>query len=131
MIGLLCFALAVLASPFFAGPGFHKRPGYVASWRPLYQGHDAIKIIGSPFKSFDEAEAACDAMLKALMSDLGSGTFIGKAHRQFSQSAIRRTTKIHALTDDACRPIAFMLTGGDIWRVAAGGDAARIHPTWR
>ena len=53
----------------FAGPGFHRRPGYVASWRPLYQGHDAIKIIGSPFKSFDEAEAACGAMLKHLMSD--------------------------------------------------------------
>ena len=36
----------------FAGPGFHRRPGYVTSWRPLYQGHDAIKIIGSPFKSW-------------------------------------------------------------------------------
>jgi hypothetical protein len=53
----------------FAGPGFHERPGYVASWRPIYRGSGAIKIIGSPFESFDEAEAACDAMLKNLMSE--------------------------------------------------------------
>lgn len=53
----------------FAGAGFHARPGYVASWRPLYGDRGAIKIIGSPFKSFDEAEVACDAMLKHLLSD--------------------------------------------------------------
>jgi hypothetical protein len=40
------------------GPGFHGRAGYLASW-----------ITGSPFKTFDEAEAACDAMLKNLTSD--------------------------------------------------------------
>ena len=51
------------------GPGLHGRPGYVGSWRPLYQGRGAIKIIGSPFTSFDEAEAACNAMLKYLMSE--------------------------------------------------------------
>jgi hypothetical protein len=52
-----------------AGPGFHGRPGYVASWRLAYQGRGAIKITGSPFKTFDEAEAACDAMLNHLMSE--------------------------------------------------------------
>jgi hypothetical protein len=41
----------------------------VGSWRPIYRGSGAIKIIGSPFESFDEAEAACDAMLKNLMSE--------------------------------------------------------------
>ncbi|TYO67192.1 hypothetical protein FXV83_07770 [Bradyrhizobium hipponense] len=50
-----------------AGPGFHGRPGYVASWRPLYQSRGAIKIGGSPFKTFAEAEEACDTMLKHLM----------------------------------------------------------------
>jgi hypothetical protein len=40
----------------------------VASWRTLYGDHGAIKITGSPFKSFDEAEVACDALLKQLMS---------------------------------------------------------------
>jgi hypothetical protein len=51
------------------GPGFHGRPGYVASWRPVYQSRGAIKVIGSPFKTFDEAEAACGAMLKHLTSE--------------------------------------------------------------
>jgi hypothetical protein len=59
----------VISLESFAGPGFHGRPGYVASWRPLYQGIGAIKITGAPFKSFDEAEAACDAMVKILMSE--------------------------------------------------------------
>jgi hypothetical protein len=53
----------------FSGPGFRERPGYVASWRPLYGDSGAIKIIGSPFKSFDEAEVACDAILKHLVGE--------------------------------------------------------------
>jgi hypothetical protein len=51
------------------GPGFHGRAGYIASWRPVYEGHGAIRITGSPFKTFDETEAACDAMLKHLISE--------------------------------------------------------------
>jgi hypothetical protein len=51
------------------GPGFNGRAGYLASWRPVYGGRGAIKITGSPFKTFDEAEAACDAMLNHLTSD--------------------------------------------------------------
>jgi hypothetical protein len=51
------------------GPGFHGRGGYLASWRPDYEGRGAIRITGSPFKTFDEAEAACDAMLKHLTGD--------------------------------------------------------------
>jgi hypothetical protein len=47
------------------GPGFHGRTGYLA----VYEGRGAIRITGSPFKTFDEAEAACDAMLKHLTSD--------------------------------------------------------------
>ncbi|MET4316206.1 hypothetical protein ABIC01_009236, partial [Bradyrhizobium sp. RT4b] len=35
----------------------------------VYEGRSAIRITGSPFKTFDEAEAACDAMLKLLMSE--------------------------------------------------------------
>jgi len=46
------------------GPGFHGRAGYLASWR--HEGRGAIRITGSPFKTFDEAEAACDAMLKLI-----------------------------------------------------------------
>ena len=50
------------------GPGLHGKPGYVASWRPIYEGRGAIRITGSPFKTLDEAEAACGAMLNLLAS---------------------------------------------------------------
>jgi hypothetical protein len=52
-----------------AGPGFHGRAGYLASWRPVYEGRGAIRITGSPFKTLDEAEAACVAMLEHLTSE--------------------------------------------------------------
>ena len=51
------------------GPGLHGRPGYVGSWRPLYQSRGAIRIIGSPFKTFAEAEDACNTMLNYLKSE--------------------------------------------------------------
>ena len=40
----------------------------------------------------------------------------GKGGRKIKPSAARggRTTKIHALTDALCRPLAFMLTGGQV-----------------
>jgi hypothetical protein len=56
----------------FPSPGFVGRTGYLASWSPLYRGRGAIKIMGSPFKSLEEAEAACETMLKHLMSVVGA-----------------------------------------------------------
>ncbi len=50
------------------GPGLHGRPGFIASWRPLYQNRSAVKIAGSPFDSFADAEAACNTMLEHLKS---------------------------------------------------------------
>ena len=58
----------VISFESFTCPGFHGRPGYVASWRPIYQGRGAIRITGSPFKTLDEAEAACDTTLNHLTS---------------------------------------------------------------
>ena len=52
------------------GPGLQGRAGFVASWRPIYQNRCAIKVGGSPFKSFTEAEEACKAMLGYLTSKL-------------------------------------------------------------
>jgi hypothetical protein len=46
-----------------SGPGLHGRPGFMASWRPIYQNRCAIKVGGSPFGTFAEAERACEAML--------------------------------------------------------------------
>ena len=41
-----------------------------------------------------------------------SGGKGGSAPKLIGRSRGGRTTKIHALTDTACRPIAFLLTGG-------------------
>ena len=48
------------------GEGLRGRHGFLASWRPLYSGTGAVKVTGSPFSTFEEAEAACNAMLKVL-----------------------------------------------------------------
>jgi hypothetical protein len=56
-----------------SGPGLHGRPGFVASWRPIYQNRCAIKVGGSPFKTLAEAEKACTTMLVYLINDSDSG----------------------------------------------------------
>ena len=49
------------------GPGFHGRRGFLATWRPLfYSSTGAIKVTGSPFDTFADAEHACNAMLSKL-----------------------------------------------------------------
>ena len=45
------------------GPGLHGHPGFVAAWRPIHQNRSAVKVIGSPFKTFTAAEQACETML--------------------------------------------------------------------
>jgi hypothetical protein len=52
------------ASP--TGPGFHGRRGFLASWRPIYSSTGAVKVIGSPFNTFADAEGACNTMLGIL-----------------------------------------------------------------
>jgi hypothetical protein len=54
-----------------SGPGLHGRPGFIASWRPLHQNRSAVRIAGSPFTTFADAEAACNTMLEHLR---GTGT---------------------------------------------------------
>jgi len=48
------------------GAGLRGRHGFLASWRPLYSGSCAVKVTGSPFSTFVEAEAACNTMLSVL-----------------------------------------------------------------
>jgi hypothetical protein len=47
---------------------FTAVPGFLASWQPLYSSTGAIEIIGSPFETFADAEDACNAMLRELVS---------------------------------------------------------------
>jgi hypothetical protein len=52
----------VISNESRSGPGLHGQPGFVASWRPINSNRNAIRIGGSPFKTFAEAEKACEAM---------------------------------------------------------------------
>jgi hypothetical protein len=50
------------------GPGLHgRRSGFMASWRPVDQNRSAVRIAGSPFETFAEAEEACKATLTHLL----------------------------------------------------------------
>jgi hypothetical protein len=51
------------------GPGLHGRPRFVVSWRPLHRGWSAVKVIGSPFGTFNAAEQACETVLGAFHPD--------------------------------------------------------------
>ncbi len=53
----------VISYESHSGQGLQGRAGFVASWRPIYENRCAIKVGGSPFRSFTEAEEACKAML--------------------------------------------------------------------
>ena len=53
----------VISNESSSGPGLHGRPGFVASWRPVNLNRTAIRVGGSPFKTFAEAEKACEVML--------------------------------------------------------------------
>ena len=56
----------VISNESCSGPGLHGKPGFVASWRPINFNRSAVRVSGSPFKTFAEAENACGAMLAHL-----------------------------------------------------------------
>jgi hypothetical protein len=56
----------VISNESSRSPGLHGKPGFVASWRPIHINKPAIRVGGSPFKTFAEAESACKAMLADL-----------------------------------------------------------------
>jgi hypothetical protein len=53
----------VISSESSEGAGLRGRAGFAASWRPLDMSRSAIKVTGSPFKTFAEAEKACESFL--------------------------------------------------------------------
>jgi hypothetical protein len=57
----------VISNESRSGPGLRGKPGFVASWRPINFNRTAIRVGGSPFKTFAEAENACEAMLAHLI----------------------------------------------------------------
>ncbi|NUJ79115.1 IS5 family transposase [Methylocystis sp. FS] len=57
-----------------------------------------------------------------------SGGKGGKRAQAIGRSRGGRTTKIHALTDAQCRPVAFMLTGGNVADCTAGAELLSKMP---
>jgi len=57
----------VISNESSSGAGLRGKPGFVASWRPINSNKTAIRIGESPFKTFAEAENACEAMLAQLI----------------------------------------------------------------
>jgi hypothetical protein len=50
------------------GPSFHGKTGFLASWRSMSPRAGAVRVTGSPFKTFVEAENACNNLLDYLTS---------------------------------------------------------------
>ncbi|MFD2031243.1 IS5 family transposase [Ancylobacter dichloromethanicus] len=60
-----------------------------------------------------------------------SGGKKGERNQAIGRSRGGRTTKIHALTDRQCRPIAFLLTGGQVADCTAGSNLLKQMPAAR
>jgi hypothetical protein len=72
-----------------SGSGFHGDTGFVASWRPIHQNRSAVKVIGSPFKTFPEAEKACEAVLEHLKKPSGVRRARSYSHASALRAIIR------------------------------------------
>lgn len=55
----------------------------------------------------------------------------GKQNQAIGRSRGGRTTKVHALTDRACRPLVFLLTGGQVADCKAGALLLERLPACR
>jgi hypothetical protein len=66
------------------------------------------------------ARPGSDRLQRRENSPLGGGRKRGEKNQAIGRSRGRRTTKIHALTDTLCRPLAFMLTGEHVADCTAG-----------
>ena len=66
------------------------------------------------------AGAGSHRLVGGQSASLGGGRKRGEKNQAIGRSRGGRTTKIHALTDALCRPIAFMLTGGNVAECTAG-----------
>jgi transposase len=68
------------------------------------------------------AGGSADRLLGGQGSSLRLGWKRGEHAQAIGRSRGGRTTKIHALTDRFCRPIAFLLTGGQVADCIAADD---------
>ena len=68
------------------------------------------------------ARAGPHRLLGGEGASLGQRRQRGEKNQAIGRSRGGRTTKIHALTDAACRPLSFMLTGGQVADCTAGAE---------
>src|SRR5437588_7535339 len=66
--------------------------------------------------------ATDDRLLGRKGPPLGGGRKRGEKNQAIGRSRGGRTTKIHALTDEHCRPLAFLITGGNVADCTAGAS---------
>ena len=69
--------------------------------------------------------ACADRQFRGQGPSLGGGRKRGEKNQAIGRSRGGRTTKIHALTDALCRPLAFMLTGGQVADCTAANPIRR------
>ena len=81
--------------------------------RRLGQRVEGVQLAVEPQKPVRVASSA----VKAHRSAAGGK---GEKNQAIGRSRGGRSTKIHALTDAQCRPLAFMLTGGQVADCTAG-----------
>src|SRR5260370_11886884 len=86
--------------------------------------------LGEDFRRFGRGRRATGGAADRLFGGQGSSLRLRRKRGERSQAIGRsrggRTTKIHALTDCLCRPIAFLLTGGQVADCVAA-DALLDH----
>src|SRR5471030_3201304 len=85
------------------------------------QGQGSLdKSVSGPGAGRRTIRAGSDRQFRGQSASLGSGRKRGEKNQAIGRSRGGRTTKIHALTDTECRPLAFMLTGGQVADCTAG-----------
>ena len=91
-------------------------------WSPLF---NALANAGGPPAQVPIDSSAVKAHRSA------SGGKGGEQNQAIGRSRGGRTTKIHALTDRHCRPIAFLLTGGQVADCTAAATLLKQMPPAR
>ena len=78
------------------------------------------RFVRVPRPSWRPTAGNSDRLLRRQSPPLGKRRKRGEQSQAIGRSRGGRTTKIHALTDALCRPISFMLTGGQVADCKAG-----------
>jgi transposase len=85
-------------------------------------------LVSRPCASGRTTGGGLDRQFGGQGASLGRRRQRGEKNQAIGRSRGGRTTKIHALTDALCRPLAFMLTGGHVADCTAGASLLEQLP---